>query len=97
MSQLTARERALVSLGAEMGSNCISCVEHHVPASRKLGLTDPQITEAIQLAEKVRQVPARKTLDTALDLLSESTPHASPGAACDRTKAVAQTGKPCCN
>jgi len=97
MSHLTARERALLSLGAAMGSNCISCIEYHVPASRKLGLTDPQITEAIHLAEKVRQVPARKTLATALGLLSESPPVASPGAACDKASVAAQTDKPCCN
>ena len=97
MSHLAPRERALVSLGAAMGSNCISCIEHHVPASRKHGLTDRQITEAIQLAEKVRQVPARKTLDTALGLLSESPAVESPGAACDKASVAAQTDKPCCN
>ena len=83
MSLLTPREQELVSLGAAMGSNCVSCVEHHIPASRKSGLTDPQISEAIRLADNLRQVPARRTLDTALDLLSESTP-------------TAQAAKPCC-
>ncbi len=70
MSLLTPRERELVSLGAAMGSNCVACIEHHIPASRKAGLTDAQISEAIGLADSVRQVPARKTLDTALALLS---------------------------
>jgi AhpD family alkylhydroperoxidase len=72
MSQLTARERALVSLGAAMGSNCISCVEHHIPASRTAGLTDAEISEAIDLADNVRRVPARKTLEAAAALLSNS-------------------------
>ena len=71
MSHLTPRERELVSLGAAMGSNCISCIEYHIPAARKSSLTDSQISEAIRLADRVRQVPARKVLDTALDLLSE--------------------------
>lgn len=62
MYHLTARERELVSLGAAIGSNCISCIEYHVPASRNAGLTDAQISEAIHLADKLRQVPARKTL-----------------------------------
>ena len=74
MSLLTPREQELVSLGAAMGSNCTSCIEHHIPASRKAGLTDPQIAEAIQLADNVRRVPARRTLDAAHNLLSESTP-----------------------
>lgn len=52
-----------------MGSNCVSCVEYHVPESRKAGLTDPEILAAIQHADKIRQVPARKTLQAALKLL----------------------------
>ncbi|HEY5898884.1 MAG TPA: carboxymuconolactone decarboxylase family protein [Burkholderiales bacterium] len=82
MSLLSPRERALVSLGAAMGSNCVSCVEHHIPASRKSGLTDAQISEAVRLADQTRQVPARRTLDAALALLPECT--ATP------------SGKTCC-
>lgn len=63
-----------MSLGAALGSNCISCLENHIPASRTVGLTDPQIAEAVRLADRVRQVPARKTMETALELLSEPTP-----------------------
>lgn len=33
MSLLTLREQELVALGAAMGSNCVSCIELHVPAS----------------------------------------------------------------
>ena len=96
MFHLTPREQELVSLGAAMGSNCISCIEYHIPASREAGLSDAQIVEAIQLADKTRQVSARKSLDTALDLLSESSPLASPGAVCHKTAAAAQADKPCC-
>ena len=86
MTQLTPRERELVSLGAAMGSNCSPCIEYHVPASRKAGLADAEITEAIRLADKVRQVPARKTLDTALKLL---------GAAAESEPAT--QAQPCCS
>ena len=89
MSYLTARERELVSLGAAMGSNCISCIEYHVPASKNAGLTDVQISEAIHLADKLRQVPARKTLDAAASLLAEPAASASTEAAGPR--------KPCCS
>ena len=70
MSELTPRERELVALGAAMGSNCVPCIEYHIPEARKAGLADAQIFEAIRLADKVRQVPARKVLDTAEALLS---------------------------
>lgn len=71
MSHLSPRERELVALGAALGSNCIPCIEHHIPASRKAGLTDSQISEAIRLADAVRRVPARKVFEAALQLVSE--------------------------
>lgn len=69
MSDLNPRERELVALGAAMGSNCISCVEYHIPEARKAGLGDTEIYAAIQHADKIREVPARKTLQAALNLL----------------------------
>ena len=69
MNDLTPRERELVALGAAMGSNCVPCVEYHIPESRRVGLTDPEIHAAIQHADKIRQVPARKTLQAALKRL----------------------------
>ena len=82
MSSLTLRDQELVSLAAAMGSNCVSCIEYHIPASRKIGLSDEQISEVVRLSDKVRQVPARRTLDRALDLISESTPAADAHAPC---------------
>jgi AhpD family alkylhydroperoxidase len=72
MSDLTPRDRELVGLGAAMGSNCVPCVEYHIPESRKVGLSDPEIRDAIQHADKIRQVPARKTLQAALKLLASA-------------------------
>jgi len=66
MEQLTHRERELVALGAAIGSNCIPCIEHHIPEARKSGLSDGQIKEAVELADRVRQVPARNVLKAAL-------------------------------
>ena len=72
MSVLNSKEKELVALGAAMGSNCVPCVEYHIPEARKAGLTDAQITEAIRYADKVRQVPAKKVLDVAMQLLGEA-------------------------
>ena len=96
MSRLTPPERALVSLGAALGSNCISCIEHHVPASRKAGLADAQISEAIRLADEIRRVPAGKTLAAALRLLSETPASPAPGAAGDEAASGARAERPCC-
>lgn len=69
MSDLTPRERELVALGAAMGSNCVACVEYHISESRRAGLTAREIHAAIQHADKIREVPAQKTLQAALKLL----------------------------
>lgn len=71
MGKLTDVERELVALGAAMGSNCVPCIEYHIPEARKAGLTDEQISEAIQFADQVRQVPAKKVLSVAVSLLGE--------------------------
>lgn len=72
MNDLTPRERELVALGAAFGSNCVPCVEFHIAASRKLGFRDAQILAAIGMADTVRQVPARKVLDVATEILGAS-------------------------
>lgn len=69
MSDLTTRESELVALGAALGSNCVPCIDYHIPHARKVGLKDQEIHAAIRLADKVRQVPARKVLEAALNLL----------------------------
>ena len=81
MEQLTHRERELIALGAAMGSNCIPCIEHHIPEARKSGLCDGQIKEAIELADKVRQVPARNVLKAALEQFDVTGNSALPEAA----------------
>ena len=69
MSHLSPRDRELVALGAAMGSNCVPCIEYHIPQARKAGLNDSEISEAIRLADRVRQVPARKVLEVALQMV----------------------------
>lgn len=96
MNDLNYRERELVALGAAMGSNCIPCIEHHIPESRKAGLTDPQISEAIQLADKVRQVPARKVFSTAQRILAGSSEGVPAGGKPVETAQAATTGGTCC-
>ena len=70
MSQLSPRDRALVGLGAALGSNCIPCIEHHVPAARNAGLSDDEIRSAISIADNIRLVPARRVLARAAELVS---------------------------
>ncbi len=99
MMNLTDRERELVAIGAAMGSNCVPCMEFHVPAARKAGLSDAQIVDAVRLADKVRQVPARKVLDVSLAMLGEKssdTGGESGVATCAQPASAAGKGSPCC-
>lgn len=82
MSELSPRDRALVGLGAALGSNCIPCVEHHVPAARSAGLSDDEIRAALGLADTIRQVPARRVLARATELVSIPTSESAPVASC---------------
>jgi len=70
MSELTKREKELVSIGAAIGSNCVPCIEYHIPEAKKAGLTDLQIREAIKIADLVKKVPTEKILSVALELIS---------------------------
>jgi 4-carboxymuconolactone decarboxylase len=63
MDKLSPVERELVAIGASVASNCIPCVTYHMAKAKRLGLSDTQIMEAVELADKVRQVPARAVLE----------------------------------
>jgi 4-carboxymuconolactone decarboxylase len=71
MNKLTTKERELVAIGAAIGSNCVPCVEYHIPEAKKAGLSDTQIFIAIQIADKVKKVPAQKVFQAALHLLEK--------------------------
>jgi len=66
MSELRSREQELVALGAAIASNCTPCIEYHIPEARRAGLSDGEIEEAVRIADKVRRVPARMVLQSAL-------------------------------
>ena len=86
MKELTNREQSLVSLGAAIASNCVPCVEYHIPGAKRAGLSDIEINEAVRIADKVRQVPARTVLETALARIEtspdEAAATAGPGCGC---------------
>ena len=65
MSELSLREREFVALGAALAANCIPCVEFHIPKARAAGISNAELSEVLALADKVRQVPAKKVLEVA--------------------------------
>jgi len=92
MSELSFRDRELVALGAALASNCEPCVEYHVAEAQKAGLTGGEIAAAIALADKIRQVPARKVLATAQRLTAGSEAAQPAASACCAPPVAAATG-----
>ncbi len=100
MDRLTTTERELVALGAALGSNCLPCIEYHIPEARKAGLSNRQINEAIHLADKVRQVPAQKVLAAALGMLPQAGPGTDTeqrGSDCARPVPDGRAERSCCS
>ena len=96
MSELSNREQSLVALGAAIASNCVPCVEFHIPGAKRAGLSDNDINEAVRIADKVRQVPARAVLETALARIEtspkEAAESARPGCGCAGSNSAPEVG-----
>jgi len=104
MSHLTSQQRELAAIGASLASNCIPCIKYHVQKGREAGLTEEEMAEAIEVADAVRKVPARKVHEAARASLGqesgrEVTPPEEP--ACRSTPAAADSSgaaeSPCCD
>jgi AhpD family alkylhydroperoxidase len=50
---------------AAVASNCTPCVVFHIRAARDRGLTDSEIMDAVESANKAKQVPAELVLNAA--------------------------------
>jgi AhpD family alkylhydroperoxidase len=83
-SYFTAQVAELVAIGAAIGANCEPCFKYHYDQARKLGVSDLDMRLAVDLAQKVKETPARAMLDLAERYL---------GAATDETTAKANS---CC-
>lgn len=81
MEKLSPIERELVAIGASIASNCIPCVTYHIAKAKKLGMSDALVTEAIELADKVRRVPAQAVLDAVQRDGAEPAPQGGCGCA----------------
>ena len=82
MSLFTDEVAELVALGAAIASNCEPCFKFHYDQARKLGVTDADMRRAVDLAQQVKEAPARGVLDLAhryLDKQPTSADHQRDG------------------
>lgn len=69
----TEQVAELVAIGAAIASNCESCFKYHYDQARKLGISDMDMRYAVDLAQKVKDTPARAMLNLAERYLGPAT------------------------
>ncbi len=74
----------LVAIAAAIAANCEPCLEQHVRAARRLGVTDADVRRAVATALRVKDTPARAVRRYADELLAGSATGAegADGGAC---------------
>lgn len=73
-SIFTSQVAELVAIGAAIAGNCESCFKYHYDRARKLGVSDLDMRYAVDLAQKVKDTPARAMLVMAERYLGPATP-----------------------
>lgn len=76
----------LVALGAAIAANCPSCFQHHHAKARALGLSDDDMTSAVNTALAVKKTAERATLELADQMLSGADAMAPGGGCCCSTQ-----------
>ncbi len=64
-SIFTEQVAELVAIGAAIACNCEPCFKYHYDQARKLGVSDLDMRYAVDLAQKVKDTPARAMLNMA--------------------------------
>jgi AhpD family alkylhydroperoxidase len=64
-SIFTEQVAELVAIGAAIASNCEPCFKFHYDKAHKLGVADADMRRAMDLAQRVKETPARAVLDLA--------------------------------
>jgi len=72
-SLFTGQVAELVAIGAAIASNCEPCFKYHYDQARKLGVSNADMRRAVDMAQMVKDTPARAMLDMAQRYLGPST------------------------
>ncbi len=72
-SIFTAEIAELVAIGAAIAANCEPCFRYHYDQAKKLGVSELDMLHAVDLAQKVKDTPARAMLALAERYLGRAT------------------------
>jgi AhpD family alkylhydroperoxidase len=89
----------LVAIGAAIACNCEPCFKYHYDQARKLGLSDADMRRAVDMAQMVKDTPARAILKLAERYVGASTPDttAKPGVCCTPAPSISEkSAAKCC-
>lgn len=54
---LDAKMKELIAIGASIAGNCMPCLRYHFAEAKKNGCTNEEISEAMELAKRVKERP----------------------------------------
>lgn len=69
MDIFDARVQELVAIAASVAANCEPCFKHHYDQARRLGVSEADMTAAVNMAELIKKAPARKMSELSNRLL----------------------------
>lgn len=98
-SLFTEQVAELVAIGAAIGCNCEPCFKYHYDQARKLGVSDADMRRAVDLAQMVKDTPARAILKLAERCVGAPTPDTAAKQSPCCTPAPSTADKPaakCC-
>jgi AhpD family alkylhydroperoxidase len=73
-SIFTEQVAELVAIGAAIAANCEPCFKYHYDQARRLGVSELDMRYTVDLAQKVKDTPARAMLNLAERYLGAPTP-----------------------
>src|SRR5512135_944534 len=71
---LEQEDKELAAIGASIGALCRPCIEHHIPAARDAGLTEPELARAVEVAEDTHRIAVTVLFRRSRELLSGEAP-----------------------
>lgn len=74
--------RELVALGAAIAANCQPCFKHHHAKAQAVGVSEDDMTSAVNTAMAVKKMAERQTLELADQMLSGADAKAPEGGCC---------------
>lgn len=85
----------LVAIGASIACNCMPCLKYHTDRARSLGVSDEDMANAVAVAEKVKQTPARLIMELANRYLKGKVEQAPQAGACCGPSATRGSNSKC--